>query len=385
VSQHSTIDVKEYLNGKHILFFVPPPLYNSGGHRTIYRHVNFLSDNGAQVEVCISDPGKRSASETEIRKAIFDWFGILKANISVEKPYNQRPDVVIATSWWTAFEVVNYKAPSVYFVQDLENLFNPANEIFAKAHFSYQLGIDTITIGDWLKFEVEKLGSRALSTPFGIDKKFYFRDQDTLRQKNKVVILDQPEKSRRCHDLLQETCDYLGRNHPELEIFSYGTSSSFLKGVTSHLGSLNENQLGQLYRESSIGVILSVTNPSRIPFEMAACGLPFIDLDLPNNKVDYNELSHLLAAPFPSCIGKAVIERISKAYEIKESNKAISIQEELHTFSENLIWFLENQKNSKSQRFVLDEEILPQENKITLYLKKGISLRLKLWIKKWTR
>ena len=41
--------------------------------------------------------------------------------------------------------------------------------------------------------------------------------------------------------------------------------------------------LADLYRESTIGMVFSTTNPSLVPYEMMACGLPVIDL-----KTDYS-------------------------------------------------------------------------------------------------
>lgn len=48
------------------------------------------------------------------------------------------------------------------------------------------------------------------------------------------------------------------------------------------------NDLAHLYATSAAGLVFSTTNPSLVPYEMMACGLPVIDLNRPGNEVNYD-------------------------------------------------------------------------------------------------
>lgn len=380
-------EISNDLAGKKLIFFVPPPLKGSGGHRTIFRHINHLASKGAIIEACVVGKNSEIGTVEEIRESIFGWFGILLADISTFSPRMIDPYGVVATSWWSAFSAAKYPVPKVYFVQDLENVFNPANEIFAKALYSYQLKMNTITIGKWLQSELARFGSEVLATPFGVDEKYYFTNSKSTRRSNTILVLDQPEKSRRCHTLLQEVVDELRRNNPDLEIVSYGTNVSYLKGVTRHLGLLAETELGDLYRENSLGIALSASNPSRVPFEMAACGMPFIDLDLPNNQKDYTGLRHSLIAPFSKDITKEVL-RILKTQEseidLTSIPKIASIDDELESFASSLGYLLGNDTNLETHNHEVFSSVKTQDKfNFTFALKKAFPLKLRIEIKKW--
>jgi glycosyltransferase involved in cell wall biosynthesis len=43
-------------------------------------------------------------------------------------------------------------------------------------------------------------------------------------------------------------------------------------------GLLAPEELARLYGEATVGVVLSMTNPSLVPTEMLACGLPVVDV-----------------------------------------------------------------------------------------------------------
>ena len=373
------------LKKKKIIFYCPPPISHSGGHRTFYRHINYLAGLGCDIEVCFVGKKYEIKSESEIRQSIFNWFGLLRARVSIFIPHTQIPDMVIATSWPTAFHVARWDCPKVYFIQDMENIFNPANHLYAQALSSYEIGLDSITIGKWLRSEIERFGSRAIETPFGVDFTKYYTDSRTTRNPKSVLILDQPDKARRCHDLLQQTVNILKEKNTSIEILSYGTHQSYLKGVNHHFGLLGESELGQLYRESRVGIALSASNPSRIPFEMAACGLPFIDLDLPNTRLDYLNLAHTKSRPFPGNLANVILEYLKTP--LPPENNTLeeilsSIKTELETFALNLIWFLENPKDKSGAVFELPDMFDSGNSHFLGVVKKHMPIRIKNMIKK---
>ena len=296
---------------------------------------------------CVAPPGEIAPSPAELRGQIEPWAGPIMAEFhEFVHGDSGGSDVAVATAWWTAYELPHIDAFPIYFVQDLENLFNPAGDFSVRAEASYQLGIPAITIGSWLKEQLEARGSLAKSTRFGVDTSVY-QAWNTERG-NLVVVLDQPEKSRRCHTLLRESITILRNLAPELSVVTYGSEINMGFPSHHHLGLVPEQRLAQLYSSAKCGVITSSTNPSRIPFEMNACGLPVIDLDVPSTSLDYEGFCIERELPIPQMIAEKIIsvarsrEHESTALEVAESiRKDFRVIDELEDFEKALLNLLE--------------------------------------------
>ena len=52
-------------------------------------------------------------------------------------------------------------------------------------------------------------------------------------------------------------------------------------------GVLSPQQLADLYRTVSVGMVFSATNYSMIPSEMMACGCPVIELKSPSTETEF--------------------------------------------------------------------------------------------------
>ena len=80
--------------------------------------------------------------------------------------------------------------------------------------------------------------------------------------------------------------------------------------------------LGNLYRSADVGVCFSTTNPSLVPFEMMACGLPVVDLDVNGNEVSYGGRDNcMLAAASPRDIADkiyAVLDHPDRTKDLRE-------------------------------------------------------------------
>ena len=73
--------------------------------------------------------------------------------------------------------------------------------------------------------------------------------------------------------------DELHRRRPDVRILIYGDKQpSETPFPYEHVGVATQEQLALLYSEATVGLCLSVTNYSRAPQEMMACGLPCVDL-----------------------------------------------------------------------------------------------------------
>lgn len=95
-----------------------------------------------------------------------------------------------------------------------------------------------------------------------------------------MCAIYQPEKGRRVAPLLVEAIRVALELDPSLTFYLYGSDAPV--PISDHrvvsLGLISTDECRELYWRCKCGVSLSISNPSRIPFEMMACGLPVIDL-----------------------------------------------------------------------------------------------------------
>jgi glycosyltransferase involved in cell wall biosynthesis len=103
----------------------------------------------------------------------------------------------------------------------------------------------------------------------------------------------------------------LHRRRPHVQIALYGEATDVLTSVPhQHLGVLEPPQLSEVYASATVGLVLSLTNPSLIPTEMLACGLPVVDVASESMRATFGDDGPMeLAAPDPLAMCDA-IERL---------------------------------------------------------------------------
>ena len=103
----------------------------------------------------------------------------------------------------------------------------------------------------------------------------------------------------------------LHRRRPAATIALFGESRRIAAGFPAEdLGVLEPAALARAYAEATVGVVLSMTNPSLIGPEMLACGLPVVELDAEAMRAGFGAEGPLLLAPLdPLAIAEA-IERL---------------------------------------------------------------------------
>jgi hypothetical protein len=121
-----------------------------------------------------------------------------------------------------------------------------------------------------------------------------------------VAAIYQPDKPRRCPGLVADALRLVLA--AGVEVVTYGSSKSpSLGSGHRHVGVLTTAELAGLYQQSSAGLCISASNPSRVPFEMMACGLPLVEALLPNTVYDLPDSGVLLAAPTPATLSHALL------------------------------------------------------------------------------
>jgi len=268
----------------NIAWLVPRLIDGSGGHRTILQHADYLQAWGHKCVLYMEDNGP-CAGETlrqQVRRLFGYTFDDVRAGWSAIDP----ADMVFATIWYSARIVRELSFPAIkcYFVQDREALFNPMGSAYLMADNSYRYGLKVISIGRWLPVMLrEHFGITAARFDFCVDLSVY-RRLDGIQRQPSVCFIFQPEKPRRCAEMGIEALGILKDVMPHIEVNLYGSRDpGHVWFKHRHRGLLSLDECNQLYNSCSVGLCISTSNPSRIPFEMMAAGLPVVEVHRENN------------------------------------------------------------------------------------------------------
>ncbi len=300
---------------KKAAWVLPVFLEGSGGHRTMFQNIQVLADHGYINDVYVEDKGQVN-NDVDLRKQVEKYFGHYDCNLYLGfEKITGSYDVIFATAWFTAKIVrdIAGNAKKIYFIQDFEALFNPMGDGYLMALNSYCYGLQPISIGHWLAHKMEtEFGTPAQSFDFCADKKIY--RPVNCEKENAVCFVYQPDKPRRCTAIGIEALGIVKYLRPDVNIYLYGSRE---KGNVwfehENLGIISLEKCNELYNKCSVGLCISSSNPSRIPFEMMAAGLPVVELYMENNLYDMPDSAVLLAHYTPESIAEAVVRLLDDA------------------------------------------------------------------------
>ena len=319
---------------------LPSLIEGSGGHRTILQNVQYLIRKGYECDVYVEDKGEVKNSE-ELRRQAETLFGKHDCRFILGYDIQGEYDIIFATAWFTAKVVrdCNSKAVKAYFIQDFEALFNPMGDGYILACNSYGYGLKPVTIGRWLSHKMQteyRTPSRYFD--FCADRRIY-RPLPEAKKEHAICFVYQPDKPRRCSVLGIEALGIVKFLRPDVKIYLYGSN---IKGNVwfehENLGIIPLEKCNALYNKCEVGLCISSSNPSRIPFEMMAAGLPVVDLYMENNFYDMPNEGVRLAHTTPESIAQALIEILDhpeKAAEMSEVGKRYMADKDLeHGFEQ---------------------------------------------------
>lgn len=314
-----------YLRSQHgsqprVAIAAPAPLAGSGGHRTIYNMGRRLADLGADVHLMSEAKGDDQASS---------WMETVTegAGFTHHKSWNAAlaPDVAIATIAYSAPYVrktFGKTAHTFYFVQDHEAEFNPVSDGYLRAQTTFTQTQNHLSIGNWLSHMMAtQFGRPAAAGGLGVDHGIYgpvkaaIGDKSgspykEVARKKQVAFLYQPEKWRRAPEICIAALARVKQRLPEVDIVLYGSDRNVeVPFEADHRGLITDlSKLNEIYNESRVGLCISATNPSRIPFEMMAAGCVPVDLYRYNNLFDYATGTGVLAYQTPDSIAEAICQ-----------------------------------------------------------------------------
>jgi glycosyltransferase involved in cell wall biosynthesis len=166
-----------------------------------------------------------------------------------------------------------------YLVQDHEPEFYGTSAERHWAQWSFRQGLHCVCASPWLAGLVEDLyGATATSFDLGVDHEHY-RALPTHRRDDLVLAYARAVTPRRGVPLVLLAMEELHHRRPAVEIALFGEARPIAASFPYRdLGVLDPPALAHAYASSVVGLVASLTNPSLVPTEMLACGLPVVDV-----------------------------------------------------------------------------------------------------------
>jgi hypothetical protein len=286
------------------------------------QHAYALEQAGHRCPIYIEGAGDANKAVDIVEQL----FGYRFSQVSFGWDAIQPADLVMATIWYSAAIVRDLPFPCLkaYFVQDYEAMFNPMGDAYLMAENSYRCGLIPITIGRWLKHELaSRFQVPAYQFDFGVDNRIY-RPMGRPRE-NAICFIYQPDKPRRCSRIGIEALGIVKHHRPDVKVYLYGSPVSEKGNVWfdhEHLGLLKLQDCNALYNRCVLGMCLSSSNPSRIPFEMMAAGLPVVEFWRMNNLYDMPPSAVSLSDQTPESLAENILHLLADASQRERMSQA---------------------------------------------------------------
>lgn len=274
------------LSKLRITWVIPDFLPGAGGHMTIFRIASYLERFGHDVSFLLQNPSIHHSADAALQ-TINKHFQPFSGTISLfeGKTPDTEGDALIATDRFTCYPVnaMERFTRKFYFVQDYEPSFYPAGAEALLSEATYHFDFDCLCAGDWLHKRMSDLGRWSMSWPLAYDASVYNPGLgNPPRRQNRIALYARYVTPRRAVELAFMALEILQKRNLDFEVDFYGWKLGKLNVEFPYrdLGILEAEQLAELYREATIGVVFSATNHSLANKEMMACGLPVVDLNL---------------------------------------------------------------------------------------------------------
>lgn len=292
-----------------VAWFIPQLLKGSGGHRTIFQNMQALIEEGYKCDAYIGDNNRHTPKE--LFDQINEFYGKFDGDVfsSWDEPL-KKYDAVVATAYNSAFVVNKIDCDKkAYFIQDFEPYFFAMGSDYISAENTYKYGFYGITIGKWLSHKMrDEFNLKTSYFNFCADLNVYKKIND-VKKEDAICFIFQPDKPRRCDNIALKALQIVKKLRPEVKIYTYGSPKRQITNIdVNQLGIIPIEECNKLYNKCKVGLCMSSSNPSRIPFEMMAAGLPVVELYRDNNLYDFPNNGVLLADSTPEAIATAILK-----------------------------------------------------------------------------
>ena len=372
-----SINNKVDLQHLNIHWVIPHFTPGLGGHMTIFRAIDYLERCGHSCTIWIHSEmkGDRQNRLSSLHKRIINQHFIeLKTDQIFLLGNTQEElemvcgDVVIATDRMSTYPVLGMRKfrKRFYFVQDYEASFfaRGTSTYLTDQTYASHHDFSCICASPWLRQMMVERGNSAVSFPLAVDADIYNRTDEAISNSSIQTIAFYVRRStpRRLYELGVLALRALFELGDSFNVVTFGEENLPDLGIAvkvSHAGILEPEALADLYRRSSVGLVLSGTNYSLVPNEMMACGLPVVDIDADHTRLSYQPGTATLAQPTPQDLAMALSRLLND-----QTLRSQAIETGLNT-TRLLHW---DQSNSIVESFIRKETekvILSIEKKIT--------------------
>jgi glycosyltransferase involved in cell wall biosynthesis len=315
-------DIRDYRSDRPIVinWLVPGLIIGGGGHRNILRAAYHLGRFGHRVRLYFTNT---DMPVREVQKLVREHFYPINCPMEVYNGSMKPADVVFATYWATvpiALQHRNICPNAFYFVQDFEPAFFPMGSGYILAENTYRQGLYAICSGAWCAhFLRTQFNASADSFSFPIEKIYHPRRRN--KNNTNILFFAKPDMPRRCFELGVEVLKEVHALRGDIEIITFGSRQvtqeklPFPATCNGLLPSVVD--LAKMYSDADLGIVFSPTNPSLVPYEMLACGLPVVDLDRPGAEINYGGRRDivLLGNPVPSDMARQIMNLLEDPTE----------------------------------------------------------------------
>ena len=297
-----------------IAFVVPEFRRGSGGHATIANLVRGLERRGHACSIWLHDPLRRTGGSEQFRA----FFGPFDAEVHADLAGWRGADVTVATGWQTVAPVLLLPGcrARAHLVQDEEPQFYPTSAERSWAEHAHDFGLHCITAGTWLAERMRARGLPASSFELGIDHSIYRPSPAIARASDRVLFYARAATPRRAVPLGMLALAELTRRRARTEVVLFGDPEPLAAPFPhSDLGILDPPCVARAYAEATVGLVLSLTNHSLAAPEMAACGLPAVELRTPSTEAAFGSSPIELAGGSALALADALERLLDDAAE----------------------------------------------------------------------
>jgi glycosyltransferase involved in cell wall biosynthesis/ubiquinone/menaquinone biosynthesis C-methylase UbiE len=311
-----------------ITWVIPGLIIGGGGHRNILRAAHHLERFGHQLELYFTNV---EYSPEQLHTLVREHFYPLDCPMHPYQGVINQTDILFATHWTTVDAALLWKSAArhvFYFVQDFEPAFAPMGSEYILAENTYRKGLYHICSGPWCEQLLKRrFHAKADHFVFPIDTSVYHA-RPRNSSANRLLFFAKPEMPRRCYELGIFALSRIAALRPDLEIVLFGSNTvknksiPFKARVEGILPGITD--LADLYSSATAGIVFSTTNPSLVPYEMMACGLPVIDLNREGNEVNYAGRTDIarLVDPEPDVMADQILRLLDSPEELARRSQA---------------------------------------------------------------
>ena len=311
-------------------WIMSPPGESSGGHQNIFRFLSYLEAAGHRVKIFLYWSQSIPVDADRVRDMIdrSSNYPNLKATYALYDPavgVGDEVDAIFATGWETAYPAYldRSRARRFYFVQDFEPSFYPVGSENQLAENTYRFGFEAFTAGKWLATKLrDEYGMTTHPFDFAADMTLYKRTNDERRKD--VFFYARPVTMRRGFELGCMVLADVKKRRPDIRIHMAGWDVSEWKVPFEYVnhGAMSLEELSPLYNKCAVALVMSLTNLSLLPLELASCGTIPVVNDAPNNRlvsdnpcIDYVPLS-------PGAMATEIIRLVDAPDQVERSREA---------------------------------------------------------------